>query len=195
MILTALSALMVVSTIVLVWLKSIMSAIKILSLQSLLLAAASLSLAMRTGAAELYVIAALSLLVKAALIPYILDRTMRRMNVKRETEKFIGRETSILAAAGIVVFSYAITGHFNGVMTELGKSYLPGSISMLLIGLFDMITHKKAIMQGVGLIVMENGLFLFALSTANGMPFLVDVGIFLDVFVTVILISTLNYRM
>ena len=195
MLLLVVSAMLVISGLLLVWLKSIMTAIKILSLQSFFLGIAGLILAWQTGVVEMYVMAALTIMVKAILIPAILDSTMRRINIKREAEKFIGREVSLLCAAGLVVFSYVITRKLDVIMSGVAHPFLPNAISMLLIGLFVMITHKKAIMQGIGLIMIENGLFLFALTASEGMPFMVEIGIFLDVFVSVILISLLSYRM
>jgi len=100
-----------------------------------------------------------------------------------------------LLASGLVVFNYVVTERLDFMLLGSEIQTLPHAVSMLLIGLFVMITHKKAIMQGIGLIIIENGLFLLALSTALGMPFIVEIGIFLDVLVSVILISILNYRM
>jgi hydrogenase-4 component E len=189
------SLILIISTLLLVWVKSIRSSIKILSLQSFFLGIAGLSLAWQTGAADISVMAALTIVVKSLMIPGILDSTMRKINVTREAEKYLGRETSLLIAAGLVVFGYVVTGRFGFLLAVSEVRYLPDAISMLLIGLFVMVTHKKAIMQGIGLVVMENGLFLFALSVASGMPFIVEIGIFLDVFVSVLLISILSYRM
>lgn len=189
------SVMLVVSSLLLVWLKSIRMAIKILSLQSIFLGITGILLAWQTGAADMYMMSLLTIVVKGVAIPSILDSTMKKMSIKRETEKFIGREISLLCASGLVVFSFVITKPLGVIMSDTGHPYLPHAISMVLIGLFVMITHKKAIMQGIGLIVIENGLFLFALSASGGMPFMVDIGIFFDVFVSVILISLLSYRM
>jgi len=195
MMLTATSVILVISALLLVWVKSIMSSIKILALQSLFLGIACLALGAQTGSAEVYVMAVLTILVKAILIPYILAATMRKINIRREAEKYIGRGVSLLLASGLVVFNYVVTERLDFMLLGSEIQTLPHAVSMLLIGLFVMITHKKAIMQGIGLIVIENGLFLLALSTALGMPFIVEIGIFLDVLVSVILISILNYRM
>jgi hydrogenase-4 component E len=195
MILTATSVILVISALLLVWVKSIMSSIKILALQSLFLGIACLALGAQTGSAELYVMAVLTILVKAILIPFILAATMRKINIRREAEKYIGRGVSLLLASGLVVFNYVVTERLDLILLVAEIQTLPHAVSMLLIGLFVMVTHKKAIMQGIGLIVIENGLFLLALSTALGMPFFVEIGIFLDVLVSVILISILSYRM
>ncbi len=194
MLLQALSVVLILSTLGLLWMKRIITAIKILSAQSLILGLMALLIAWQTHTMDLYVMAALTILMKAITIPIILSYTMRKIGVARETEKLVGREISLLIGGGLLTLGYIVTARLPIAAGSLSHEYLPISIAMLLIGLFIMTTHQKAIMQGIGLIVMENGLFLVALVTTYGMPFLVDIGVFLDVFVVVILISMLTYR-
>lgn len=185
---------LILSTLALLWIKRIVTAIKILALQSLVLGVVALSIARHTGAMDLYAMAALTVLMKAVAIPGILWYTMQKIGARRETEKLVGRELSLLTGAGLLVVGYVATYHLPVIAATVTRPYLPISIAMLLIGLFIMTTHQKALMQGIGLIVMENGLFLVALVTTYGMPFLVDIGVFLDVFVAVVLISMLTLR-
>jgi hydrogenase-4 component E len=193
-ILQALSILLMLSTLALLWVKRIVSAIEILSVQSLILGLMAMWMARLTGTVDLFVMAALTIVMKAIAIPLVLWYTMRKIGPNRETEQLVGRELSLIVGAGLVVVGYVITERLPISAINMGTHALPISIGMLLIGLFIMMTHQKAIMQGVGLVVMENGLFLVALVTTYGMPFLVDIGVFLDVFVAVILISMLTYR-
>ncbi|MCL6592746.1 MAG: hypothetical protein K6T31_02105, partial [Alicyclobacillus sp.] len=177
----------------LLWLKRIVSAIKVLSVQSLLLAAMVVSVARATGLSELYVVAALTVMVKAVGIPWILWFTLRRIGLERATESLLTRELSVVFGVALVMVGYLVTRH-SGLPEPLGPPFLSIALGMILIGLFIMCTHQKAMMQGIGLVVMENGLFLGALSTTYGMPSLVDIGVFLDVFVVMVLISLLTYR-
>jgi hydrogenase-4 component E len=68
------------------------------------------------------------------------------------------------------------------------------SIAMMLIGLFIMMTRKKAITQIVGLLTMENGVFLSGLSITYGMPLIVEVGIFFDILVAVLILGVFIFR-
>jgi hydrogenase-4 component E len=190
----ALPIVLVICTLMIVWVKKIVSTIKILSIQSLFLGVIAFIVAKQTGIGELYIIAALTIIMRAILIPSILYYTMRKIGPTRETEKFLGRELSLLTAVGTLLVGYYATHRLTLSIPYVAHEYLPISIAMLLVGLFIMLTHQQAIMQGVGLIVMENSLFLVALVTTYGMPFLVDIGVFLDVFVAVILISRLTHR-
>ncbi len=184
---------LMVSTSWIIAIRYISSGIKWLSFQSLMLSLLTGVLAVETGRTDLFVIAVLTLLVKAIAIPYILYRTLRAVGVDRQAEKTFGRDRLIIAVLAMWAIGYYVTPDFG-----LGYGhnvYLSVAIGMLLSGVLIMITHKKALMQGIGLIVIENSLFLAALSTSFGMPFLVDIGIFLDVLVIVVLISALSFRM
>ncbi len=192
--LQVLSIVLILSTLGLLWIKRIATAIKILSLQSLILGLMAMLIARQMGIVDLYAMAGLTILMKAIGIPGILWYTLRKIGVQRETEKLVGRELSLICGGGLLAIGYIVTARLHISVPNLSHEYLPISIAMQLIGLFIMITHQKAIMQGIGLVVMENGLFLVALVTTYGMPFLVDIGVFLDVFVAVILISMLTYR-
>lgn len=192
--LQGLSIVLILSTLGLLWIKSVATGIKILSVQSLILGLMAMIIARQTGTFDLYVMAVLTILMKAVGIPRILWHTLKKIGVARATEKVVGREISLLSGGVLIAIGYIVTSRLRIPAPYLSREYLPISIAMLLIGLFIMMTHQKAIMQGIGLVVMENGLFLVALVTTYGMPFLVDIGVFLDVFVAVILISMLTYR-
>lgn len=189
-----LAIVLVLCTLAIVWMKKIVSAIKVLSIQSLLIGIIAFVVAKQTGIGDLYIIAGLTIIMRAIIIPAILYYTMKKIGTWRETEKFLGRELSLLVAISTLLVGYYTTMRLSLSIPNVAHEYLPISIAMLLIGLFIMLTHQKAIMQGIGLIVMENSLFLVALVTTYGMPFLVDIGAFLDVFVAVILISLLTHR-
>ena len=148
----------------------------------------------KTGIAHLLVAAVFTLIVKGILIPYILYYTIRKIGVMREVERSTGRYTSLLIALVLAALGYYIAAQLNLPSKELGKTYLPVSVIMIFLGTFIMIDHKKAIMQGVGLITIENGIFLIAESIAYGMPMVVEFGIFFDLLVSVIVIGLLMSR-
>jgi hydrogenase-4 component E len=76
----------------------------------------------------------------------------------------------------------------------LGHNTLPIAISLFLIGFFNVLNRRKALNQVLGLLSMENGLFLAAISLTYGVPLIVEVGIFFDVLVAVMVLGILVYR-
>jgi hydrogenase-4 component E len=83
----------------------------------------------------------------------------------------------------------AQTGHTLGV-----SRVLPASIAMIMIGLFIMIARKKALTQLIGLLTMENGLFLAGLAITYGMPMIVEIGIFFDILMAALILGVFMYR-
>jgi len=181
------------STSWLIAVRYVVSAVKWLSFQSFVLALFTAALAFQTHRVELYWIALLTLVVKAGVIPGILYLTLQKVGPRRQAQIAASRDKLILGVLAMWLVGYYVTP----VTTALGGNhiFLSVAIGMLLSGVLVMITHQKAMMQGIGLIVIENGLFLAALSTSLGMPLLVDIGIFVDVLVVVILIALLTLRM
>ena len=181
------------STSWLIAVRYIASAIRWLSLQSFLLALFTAAIALTAHKPDLYWIAGITLVIKAIAIPAILYRVMQRVGLDRQTQTIAGRDRLMLGVLGMWLIGYYVTPHIT--MAAGHKPYLPVAVGMLLSGVLVMIVHEKTIMQGIGLIVIENGLYLAALSTSFGMPFLVDIGISLDVLVIVLLMAILTLRM
>lgn len=189
----ALTVALVGSTSLLIAVRYIASAIKWLSFQSVMLALLTTTLAFETGHDELYWIAALTLIIKAGIIPFILYRTLSKVGIDRRAEVVTNRYQLMLGVLAMWLIGYYVTPDSLDLLGH--HIFLAVAIGMLLSGVLIMITHQKALMQGIGLIVIENALFLAALSTSLGMPLFVDIGIFVDVLIVVILIALLTLRM
>lgn len=189
----ALTVALVGSTSLLIAVRYIASAIKWLSFQSVMLALLTTALAFETGHDELYWITALTLIIKAGIIPFILYRTLSKVGIDRRAEVVTNRYQLMLGVLAMWLIGYYVTPDSLDLLGH--HIFLAVAIGMLLSGVLIMITHQKALMQGIGLIVIENALFLAALSTSLGMPLFVDIGIFVDVLIVVILIALLTLRM
>ena len=77
----------------------------------------------------------------------------------------------------------------------LGRDALSGALAGFLIGLLIMITRRQAVLQIVGLIMMENGIYLLGLSMTRGLPLIIEFGVFFDVMVAVIVLGILTFRL
>ena len=145
-------------------------------------------LAYRAGSTELYVVAALLFLIKVILIPRMLHRVVKRIKVGEDLGLSANPTVSIFAAIVLAYLAYA----FTGMITGIPAFFI--SISITLIGVFIMIFRMKALAQIVGLLVMENGMFLAAASVSGGMPFIVEIAIFFDVFLAVMILGIFVYK-
>src|SRR5699024_3416420 len=120
--------------------------------------------------------------------------TIEKINIKRFTEPYINRQFSFAIALVLLIVSYFVTANIQLPGNEAVREFLPVSVSLIFLGSFIMIVHKKAIMQGVGLITIENGLFFLTISIFTGMPLVVELGIFLELLIMVIIIGILASR-
>jgi hydrogenase-4 component E len=68
------------------------------------------------------------------------------------------------------------------------------ALSMVLIGLFLMVTRRKAITQILALLTVENAVFLVAVGATSGMPLVVELGISFDVILAVLVLGVLVHR-
>lgn len=142
---------------------------------------------------ELYFAALLIFILKVAVIPHFLYLTARRINVDENLGLIVNSQLSLIAALVITYFSWSFSKnlHFNN-----GHSWIAATVSLstVFIGGFLMVSRMKAFAQVAGLLVMENGIFLLASSISGGMPFFVEIAIFFDVFVSVIVMGLFVYR-
>ena len=136
----------------------------------------------------------MTLVVKVGIIPFVLTKAVRGVATNREVESFLSIKITLLLAACLTFTSYLATGHVIGKESGLIHEALPAAISLMLIGLFLMIIRKFPIMQIVGLFLIENGIFLAGIGTTNGMPLVIELGIFMDILVGVLIMGVLVFR-
>ncbi|MHB1418902.1 MAG: hydrogenase [Bacillota bacterium] len=170
------------------------SVIKLAVVQAVLLVGVAVILGKATGIKEMYLAALLTLVIKAVVIPLILANVVQKVGISREIKSYVNLKMSYLIAVALVIVSYMATGQIIGEGSGLIHQALPAAVAMMLMGLFVMMTRKLAIMQITGFLIMENGLFLAGLGTTNGMPMVVELGVFLDMLIGVLIMGILAFR-
>jgi hydrogenase-4 component E len=131
--------------------------------------------------------------VKALLLPWLLSRAIREAAVRREIEPLIGFATSILLGAVAVALAFSIAPRLP--LPELQSRVLvPVSLSTVVIGLLVLTTRSKALTQVVGYLILENGIYVFGLSQVQRVPFLVEIGVLLDIFVGVFIMGIVVFH-
>jgi len=168
--------------------------IRFFTLQSIMLACMAALVGYHTGLSHLYIIAALTLVLKAVVIPRFLIYSIDRIKVKRDLQPLIGIPASLLLSAAIVLVAYYVTEPVINLTDVITRNCLAISLAVTLIGLLMMITRQKAMTEIIGLLMMENGLFLAVISTSHGMPLIVEMGIFFDVLVAVLIMGMFAFR-
>jgi len=185
------SALLLLTCFAIVAQRRLSACVDLFALQSVFLALTVALVAFLTGIHHIYIAAALTIVVKVVVIPRILKRVIERLNVKRELQMNVNVPTGLLICGALVILAFFITQP----IIPLGFLLTRDSLAIILIGFFVMIARKKAVTQVIGFLVMENGLFLGATAAAYGMPLIVELGVFFDVLVGVLIIGIYSHRM
>jgi hydrogenase-4 component E len=187
-----LAAGMLVAAYLMVGQRALFTTIRLYGVQSVLLGGVALVMGLGDHRPHLYTSAALTIVLKGLLIPWFLIRVIHRIGIKREIQPFLNAPSSLLICLGLTVVGYRVgTG-----LAEGGAAHhvIGASLSMLLIGLFLMVSRRKAVTQIVGLLTVENAVFLVALGATSGMPLLIELGISFDVILAVLVLGILVHR-
>ena len=174
------------------------SYIFVFAIQSFILAVSAVFTAFNKehsdGFWDLILLAVVILVLKVIYIPRILNNTLKKVLYKVEKDFFLNIPTLVLISFGLTMFSYFVTSPFKTGALSLQNQSLANSIAVSLIGLFFMITRKKAIGQISGFLIIENGLFSAAMFATGGMPLIVDLGIFIDLITAILIMGLLVFR-
>ncbi len=191
---TQLASLMLVLQLLLVVQQMLVTNIRIFALQSLLLAVIAGVVGYAYHAGHVYVVAVLTLAGKVLFLPWRLERLVRQIKIEQEILPFVNMPASMLICGALTVLAYVVARPITS-LERLGSNTLAVAIALLLTGFFLMINRRKAITQVLALLTMENGVMLAAIAlTTYGMPLVVEIGIFFDVVVAVMVLGILVFR-
>jgi len=134
-----------------------------------------------------------TLIVKSIVLPAFLQRAIREASVRREVEPLIGFTASLCLGAVAVALSFAVAQRLP--LPESQTALLvPVALATVIVGLIVLTTRNKALTQVVGYLILENGIYVFGLSQAERVPFLVELGVLLDVFVGVFIMGIVVFH-
>jgi hydrogenase-4 component E len=191
---TLLAAGMLVVQLLMVVQRMLLTSIRLFALQSLMLAAIAAMIAYCYHATHVYWIVGLTLAGKVFFLPWLLNRLVRRIQIHQEIEPLLNPTASMLLCGGLTLLGYVVARPFT-TLERLGNNTLAVAITLLLTGFFLMFNRRKAITQVLALLTVENGVMLAAVAlTTYGMPLVVELGIFFDVMVAVMVLGILVYR-
>lgn len=173
--------------------KRISTCIALFAVQCSIITAQILAEAYVHRSAEALAVAVLVLIVKVIAIPYALLWIVKEIKTVREVMSSTTAAQSVFIIAGLILLSFfAVQPYARSLRVD--ENMLAASIALVLTGAFLMVSRKKALMQVVGLLVLENGIFLAALITTFGMPLIIEIGISFDLLMGVFLMGLFVFR-
>ncbi len=196
---TLMAALVLVLQILMVAQRWLVTNIRAFGIQSFLLGCIAVTIAYFNHAPQIYLVAALTLVFKAVVLPIVLERLVAKIGIRQEIEPLVNVPISVIVSGLLTLLAYVVAESFREPAettgpANLGHNTLAVALSLFLIGFFMMVNRRKALTQVLGFLCLENGLFLAAISLTYGMPLLVELGIFFDLLVAVMVLGILVYR-
>jgi hydrogenase-4 component E len=181
-------------TFLLVIAKRITALIRTFRIQSIFLFLYTFYMGFGQKHAELLIVCILVFILKVVIIPLVLLRITRRINVEEDLGLLINPQVSLVIVLSLACLSYLFAHNAMSLKNSMESAVLITALTVICVGFFIMVSRMKALGQIVGLLVMENGIFLAASAMAGGMPFFVEIALFFDLFVFVVIIEVFVYK-
>jgi hydrogenase-4 component E len=175
--------------------RTLSSLLNIYSLQSWVIASVAFVLYLKNGSVVLLLLAILTVASKAFLVPFVMRRIQKSMNIKRDLEfRYLTPIGSILVGTAMIFLVY---WSFSQFLPELSSEtmFFPGAVigvSLALMGMMVIFTRKRMITKILGYLTMENGVLLFSLFVAE-LPFIIELLIILDLVMLIVLATVLAF--
>lgn len=161
--------------------------LKVLAFQGVLLFAVVFLQLSEINPVNLALILLETIVFKSVAVPLFMAYVLKRNRITREAEPFLPNFVSLIITTLIVVVTILLA---NGVKdAHLDKIFFVVALSSLFTGLYFIATRRKIITHVIGYLIIENGVFVLSLAVGNEMPMLVNLGIMLDIFASVLILG------
>ncbi len=174
--------------------RRVLSLIHLFTLQGITLVASTSMMAYFTQQPHLYYSAALTFVLKVLVIPWLLHRLLKRLNVRWDVESLLNIPITMLLGIVLVIFAFNLAAPISSLSASVARGTLGIALACVLLSFLMMITRTKAIAQVIGFLAMENALFFAATSATYGMPMVVELGIALDVLIGMVILGVFMFQ-
>jgi len=187
---------LLLTAVLVLWRRELAVIIRVFALQGVALAGLVAVLAAHEGSAELGIVAAGVLVLRAGVLPYLLRRALATAGPEqRETRPLVNVASSLLTAAALTLLSYAACQPLVDLVPSPASQAIPVGVTVVLIGFFVLVTRRRALSQLVGFLLMDNGITAVGFLTTAGVGLVVEIGVSLDVLLAVLVLQILTSRM
>src|SRR5512133_3189032 len=128
-----------------------------------------------------------TIVFKAIAVPWFINYIIKRNKITRVAEPYLSNFASLIIVTGIIVVTIIVSSSVNS--ENLDKTFFVVALSTLFTGLYLIVSRKKIITHVIGYLVIENGVFVLSLAVGNEMPMLVNLGVMLDIFASVLILG------
>ena len=141
-----------------------------------------------------YLLVLVTIALKGFVIPSFLVHAMREADIQHEVKPVVNYMTSLLLGAVGTGLALVFAQTLDVAREHKDVLVVPAALATVWTGFLMLTTRKKAIMQVLGYLLLENGIYLFGLLLLEAMPFIVEVGVLLDVFTGVFVMGIIIHH-
>lgn len=127
--------------------------------------------------------------IKGVIFPWLLGRALREVDVRQEMSPYVGYTSSLLLGIVLLAMSFWIASHLPSPSTDASSLVVPVTFFNAFVGLFIIVSRRKALMQVLGYLALENGIYVFGVALVQKQPTLIELGTLLDIFVAVFVMT------
>ena len=161
--------------------------INVLALQGVLLFFAAFFELKSVTTLNLILVLLETIVFKAVAVPAFLKYVLKRNHITREAEPFVPNFVSLIITTAIIGITIILSNYMEEA--RLDKMFFVVALSMLFSGLYIIASRRKIITHVMGYVIIENGVFILSLAVGNEMPMLLNLGIMLDIFASVLILG------
>jgi hydrogenase-4 component E len=184
-----------VCAIAVLWFSAVRSVVRALAVQGLALGAVAATLGTHVRDISLIATAAVVIAIKAVAIPVLLRQVGAAHAAAREQRPLVNVPASLVVSAALILLAFASTRSVSRIVGGTPGSLVPVGFATLLVGFFALVARRRPIFQIVGLLLVDNGIALVAFLVTAGVPFLIELGVSLDVLLGVVVLMVLAQRL
>lgn len=185
---------LLLSAILQIWGRSLVRSIGLLAVQGTALAALVLTVGLNAGEPQVWLVAAIVLVMKSIVLPAALLRAAKLIGETRERPTTINPAVELIGAAGLTLVAYIVGVPLAGSDPDPARQALPVGFSLVLLGFWLLLIRRSAITQLVGFLVLDNGIATVSFLASGGLPLTIELGASLDVLLVVLILGVLVVR-
>jgi hydrogenase-4 component E len=187
------SSVVLLTALVPLWRRHVPAYISAFRWQAIALAIVTALVGFVAGAHELYLVSVLILVIRAGLMTWLLRRMQGRFPDVAELDPYTNIPVSLLISGILVGIAYAVSRPLVLIATAPTRGAIPLSLALVLVSIFVIASRKKALTQVVGFLMLENGVALLAVVSSYGVPLIVELGVFLDALLALLVMQIFVY--
>jgi hydrogenase-4 component E len=176
------------------WLRRLLTVTRVISVQGFALAAVAAVIGIYEHEGELVAVSVMVAVLRGAVLPWLIRRSLHNGDEHREVESLINVPASLLAAALLTLIAYTATRSVVALEETPQVRAMPLGVAVVLIGMLLIVTRRKAVLQIVGVLMLDNGIALVMFLGTSGVPLAVELGVASDVLLAMFILQVLTTR-